>query len=132
AHYGLDHLSLAQGDLEAALRVLDQGLTLCRATDNREMGLGTAAVLGYASALAGRLAEGRALLEEALQESRRTGRLLTQSLRVAWLSAVCLLAGPVDEAGQHAQEALRLARQYAERGWEAEAPYQPRAVHAHA
>ena len=36
--------------------------------------------LGYACALAGRLAEGRALLEEALRESLRMGTLRSQSL----------------------------------------------------
>src|SRR5262249_31767478 len=128
----LGHLYLAQGDLEAAIRVLDQGLTLCRATDNREIGIITAVVLGYASALAGRLIEGRALLEEALQENRRIGRLAGRSLQVAWLSAVCRLAGHVDEAEQHARQALALARQYGERGFEAEALYQLGAAHAQA
>ena len=55
-----------------------------------------------------------------------------QSLRVAWLSAVCLLAGCVDEAGQHAQQALALSRQHGQRGFEAEALYQLGAVHAQA
>jgi tetratricopeptide (TPR) repeat protein len=93
AEFGLGHLYLAQGDLEAALRVLDQGLTLCRATDNREVGIVTAAALGYAS---------------------------------------CLLAGCVDEACQHAGQALALAKQYGERGHEAFALYQLGAVHAQA
>jgi len=132
AHFCLGRLYLVQGDLEAAIRVLDRGLTLCRATANREIGLSTAAPLGYASALAGRTAEGRALLEEALRESRRIGTLSAQSLWVAWLSAVCLLAGRVDEAGQHAHQALALSRQLRERGFEAEALYQLGAVHAQA
>jgi tetratricopeptide (TPR) repeat protein len=96
------------------------------------MPLDTAACLGYASALAGRLAEGRALLEEALRESLRIGVLYLQSLYVVWLSAVCLLAGRVDEAFQHARQALALARQYGERGFEAVALCQLGAVHAQA
>jgi tetratricopeptide (TPR) repeat protein len=55
-----------------------------------------------------------------------------QSLYIAWLSAVCLLAGHVDEAMQHARQALILARQYGERGFEAFALYQLGAVHAQA
>jgi tetratricopeptide (TPR) repeat protein len=132
ASFFLGRLYLDQGDLEAAIRVLDQGLALCRAADNWEIGRGTAASLGYAYALVGRLAEGRALLEEALRESRRSGALHGQSLYVARLSAVCLLAGCVDEAMQHARQALALAQQYGERGFEAEALCQLSAVHAQA
>jgi predicted ATPase len=128
----LGRLYLAQGDLEAAIRVLDQSLVLCRAADNWNVGRGTAAGLGYAYALVGRLAEGRALLEEVLRESRRSGALHAQSRYVTWLSAVCLLEGRVDEAMQHVRQALALARQYGERGFEAEALYQLGAVHAQA
>ncbi len=70
-----------------------------------------AAGLGYASALQGRLAEGRALLEEAISEGIRTGALLGHAYRVAWLSEVCRLAGRGEEAWQHARQALDLARQ---------------------
>jgi tetratricopeptide (TPR) repeat protein len=98
---------------------LDQSLALCRAADNRDTGRASAAGLGYASALAGCLAEGHALLEEALRESRRIGMLQGQTLYIAWLSAVCLLAGHIDEARQHAHQALALARQYGESGFEA-------------
>ena len=107
--------------------MLDRGLALCRAADNRDTGRATAAALGFASALAGRLAEGRALLE-----GRRSGGLNGQSRYVAQLSAVCLLAGRIDEACQHAGQALALARQYGERGNEALALYQLGAVHAQA
>src|SRR5262245_25829784 len=132
SHFTLGRLYLVQGDLEAAIRVLDRGLALCRAADNWDGMRGTAASLGYASALAGRLAEGRALLEEALRESRRIGALTGQALCIAWLSAVCLLEGRVDEARQHVHQALALARQYGERGYEAYALCQLGAVHAQA
>ena len=88
--------------------------------------------LGYASALQGRLAEGRALLEEAISESIRTGALQNHALRVAWLSEVCRLAGRGEEAWQHARQALDLARQHKERGNEAHALHQLGVVHAHA
>jgi tetratricopeptide (TPR) repeat protein len=55
-----------------------------------------------------------------------------QSVYVAWLSAVCLLEGHVEEAGQHARQALALARQHGSRGFEAHALRQLGAVHAHA
>ena len=91
-----------------------------------------AAGLGYASALQGRLAEGRALLEEAISEGIRTGALLSWSLWVAWLSEVCRLAGRGEEAWQHARQALDLARQQKERGDEALALHQLGVVQAHA
>jgi tetratricopeptide (TPR) repeat protein len=132
AHAWLGHLYLAQGDLEHAIRVFDQGLALCRASGHRTNLRGIAAGLGYVSALQGRLAEGRALLEEAISEGTRTGALQGQAYRVAWLSEVCRLAGRGEEAWQHARQALDLARQLKERGNEAHALHQLGVVHAHA
>src|SRR5262249_10567544 len=64
-HGCLGELYLAQGDLEHAIRVFDQGLALCRASGNRDWLRSIVADLGYTYALQGRIAEGRALLEEA-------------------------------------------------------------------
>jgi class 3 adenylate cyclase/tetratricopeptide (TPR) repeat protein len=132
AHSRLGDLYLAQGDLQHAIRVLDQGLALCRASGNRNWLSRIAAGLGSASALQGRLAEGRALLEEAISESIRMGVLYGHADRVAWLSEVCRLAGRGEEAWQHARQALDLARQQKARGGEAHALYQLGAVQAHA
>jgi tetratricopeptide (TPR) repeat protein len=88
--------------------------------------------LGYASALHGRLAEGLALLEETISVSIRTGGLQNHSMRVAWLSEVCRLAGRGEEAWQHAYQALDLALQHRERANEALALHQLGLVHAHA
>jgi class 3 adenylate cyclase/tetratricopeptide (TPR) repeat protein len=132
AHSCLGHLYLAQGDLEPAIRVLEPGLALCRTSGNRNILRTIAADLGYASALQGRPAEGRALLEEAISESIRTGALLNHSLWVTQLSEVCRLAGRGEEGWQHARQALDLARQRKERGSEALALHQLGVVHAHA
>jgi tetratricopeptide (TPR) repeat protein len=129
-HGCLGHLYLAQGDLEHAIRVLEQGLTLCRASGNRDWLQSTATGLGYAYALQGRLAEGHALLEEGMSDSIRTGAL--QAQRVVRLSEACRLAGRCDEAWQHARQALDLARQQKARGDEAHALHQLGAVHARA
>ena len=91
-----------------------------------------AAGLGYASALQGCLAEGRALLEEGISESIRTGGLQGQGYRFAWLSEVYRLAGYSEEAWQHAHQALDLARQQKARGDEAHALHQLGTVQAHA
>jgi tetratricopeptide (TPR) repeat protein len=131
-HGCLGLLSLTKGDLAHAIRVLEQGLALCRASGNRDWLRGIAAGLGYAYALQGRLAEGRALLEEASSVSIRMGALQNRSLWVAWLSEVCRLAGRGDKAWQHACQALDLARQLKERGNEAHALHQLGALHAYA
>jgi tetratricopeptide (TPR) repeat protein len=86
AHGCLGSLYLAKGDLEHAIRVLEQGLALCRAFGHQNWLRGITADLGYAYALRGRLAEGRALLEEAMSEGIRTGDMFGLAYRVAWLS----------------------------------------------
>jgi DNA-binding NtrC family response regulator/tetratricopeptide (TPR) repeat protein len=133
AHVCLGLLYLAQGDLEHAIRVLEQGLALCRASGSRGGWLRPmVAGLGYAYALQGRLAEGRALLEEAISVTIRTGSLGGQAYQAACLSEVCRLTGRGEEAWQHARQALDLARQLKERGSEALALYQLGVVQAHA
>jgi tetratricopeptide (TPR) repeat protein len=131
-HACLGDLYLVQGDLEHAIQVLEPGLALCRASGNRNVLRQIAASLGYAYAHQGHLAEGCALLEEAISESIRTGGLLELAYLVAWLSEVCRLAGHGEEARQHARQALDLARQHKERANEAYALHQLGVVQAHA
>jgi tetratricopeptide (TPR) repeat protein len=132
AHAWLGDLYFVKGDLEHAIRVLEQGVALCRASGHRNMLRPIVAGLGYASALQGRLAEGCALLEEGISESIRTGALRGLAYRLAWLSDVCRLMERGEEARQHARQALDLARQHKERADEALALYQLGVVHAHA
>jgi tetratricopeptide (TPR) repeat protein len=129
AYGGLGQVYLVQGHLEAAIRMLELGLTRARAADQRTWGR-RIAPLGYAYMLANRLAEGQALLEEACRAGRSTGELINQARNLAWLSAARLLTGRVDEASQYAHQALALARQYGTRGYEALALYQLGAVYA--
>jgi DNA-binding NtrC family response regulator/tetratricopeptide (TPR) repeat protein len=132
AHDRLGCLYLAKGDLEQAIRVLEQGLALCRASGEQDLLRGIVAGLGYTYALQGRLAEARALLEEGIRVSIRTGGLGNRSRYVAWLSEACRLAGRGEEAGQHARQALDLARHQKARGDEAFALHQLGTIHAHA
>jgi tetratricopeptide (TPR) repeat protein len=128
----LGSLYLAQGDLEAASRVFEEGLALCRATGNSAPLWAIVGGLGEAYAHTGRLVEGLALLEEARRDNLRTGRLGGSYVtHLRQLSAVYLLAGRVDEAWQHACQALDLARQLKARGEEVRALFQLGAVHAH-
>src|SRR5262249_12066616 len=126
----LSQLYLAQGDLEHAIQVCDQGLALSRASGSRLLLPTIVAGLGYAAALQGRLTEGCALLEEAVSESRRMGA--QHAVHWAWLSEGCRLAGRDAEAGQHVRQALDLARQRQARGEEALALHQLGVVQAHA
>jgi tetratricopeptide (TPR) repeat protein len=71
------------------------------------------------------------LLEEAIRVAIRTGGVLGQAFRVAWLSEVCRLAGRGEAAWQYAHQALDLARQLKECGNEALALHQLGVVHAH-
>src|SRR5262249_40652306 len=132
-HGCLGLLYLAQGDLEPAIRVLEQGLALCRASNNRS-GFSRVIVagLGAASALPGGLGEGRGVLREAISDDIHTGAMGQHALRVTWLSEVCCLAGRNEEAGQHARRALDLARQQKARGNEALALHQLGVAQAHA
>jgi tetratricopeptide (TPR) repeat protein len=127
----LGRLYLAQGDLAAAIRVLEQGLALCRATSNWDMLRPTVACLGYAHVLHGRLAEGRVLLEEGIQVGMHRGEVGNVACFVAWLSEVCRLEGHGEEAWQHARQALDLARQIKNRRDEARALHQLGALHAY-
>jgi tetratricopeptide (TPR) repeat protein len=131
ARGNLGLLYLTQGDPEHAIRVLEPGLALCRASGDRNLLPTITAGLGAASALQGRLTEGRTLLEEAISESIHTGRLRDHANLVAWLSEVCRLAGRGEEAWQHARQALDLARQHKERANEALALHQLGVVYVH-
>ena len=130
AHNHLGHLYLEQGDLEHAIRVLDQGLALGRTSGNRTDLRPIAAGLGFAYALQGRLAAGCALLEEAISEGIHTGAL-EGYVALAGLSEVCRLAGRGEEAWQHACQALDLARQQKARWGEGRALHQLGVVQAH-
>jgi tetratricopeptide (TPR) repeat protein len=132
AHGCLGLLFLTKGDMEQAIQMFDQALALCRTSGSRIWLRVIPTGLGYATALQGRLTEGRALLEEAISESLRTGGLQGNAYRVAWLSEVWRLAGRGEEAWQHASQALDLARQHKERANEALALHQLGVVQAHA
>jgi tetratricopeptide (TPR) repeat protein len=130
AHACLGELYLAQGDLEHAIRVLEPGLALCRASGDQTYLRGMTVSLSAAYALQGRLVEGHALLEEAIREGINTGARRAGS--GTWFSEVCRLVGRGEEARQHACQTLDLARQQKARGNEARALHQLGVVYARA
>jgi tetratricopeptide (TPR) repeat protein len=129
----LGRVYLAQGDFEAAICVCEEGLALCRATSQKASLGAITGGLGEAYAHRGRPNEGLALLEEACQDDVRTSAMGSQYVsHLRQLSAVLALAGRVEEAWQHACQALALARRLKARGEEAQALFQLGAVHAQA
>ena len=73
ASRSLGLVSLRRGNLSAAIPPLERAVELCRVTPSPSLFDVSAAHLGYAYALSGRLAEGLALLEEAVADPRATG-----------------------------------------------------------
>src|SRR6266446_7049346 len=77
------------------------------------------AALGLAYALDGRVAAGLALVEQGVEQAVAMGRPTNLVPAVACLSEVYLLAGRLEDARQRAAQAVELAGQYKERGWQA-------------
>jgi len=118
-YLGVGFLSLRQRNLSRAILVLERGLELCRVYNMLLWFTETAAALGCAYALSGRIAEALPLLEQAEQRGAAMGTMGGQALRVGYLSEAYLLAGRIQEATQLAGRALDLARAHKERGHEA-------------
>ncbi|MBI4610123.1 MAG: sigma 54-interacting transcriptional regulator [Candidatus Rokubacteria bacterium] len=119
AYFGVGQLHLQKGDIQDAIRELEQGLELSRTWNIQLWFLNIAAGLGSAYAQSGRAHDAVPLLEEVVGRSvtmRRTG---LHAGRVAALSEAYLLGGGLDDASQLAPRALDLSRQYKERGCEA-------------
>jgi tetratricopeptide (TPR) repeat protein len=78
-----------------------------------------ATVLGVAYALDGRIAASLPLVEHGVEQAVARGGPRNLVPAVACLSEAYLLAGRLEEACQRAVQAVDLARQYQQRGWQA-------------
>ena len=108
-------------DFETAVPPLEAGLELCRQWGLSAWFTNLASSLGYCYARLGRVAAGQDLLGQAIRQTRAIGIMVSHAAEVAWLAEACLIAGAADEAAEHAQAAVDLARHYKERGNEANA-----------
>jgi tetratricopeptide (TPR) repeat protein len=114
-------LSLRQGDVQRAIPVLERGLALCQDWHILLLLPGQATALGLAYALDGRIAAGLPLAAHGVEQAVTSGRPRNLVPVITYLSEAYLVAGRLEEAHQHAVQALDLARQYQYRGHQARA-----------
>jgi class 3 adenylate cyclase/tetratricopeptide (TPR) repeat protein len=115
AAFGTGHLHLTRGSLREAIGILERGLGICRDRDIPLLFAQVAARLGYAYALAGRVAEGLPLLEQAATSAM----ICYRPISTAWLGEAHLLAGCIEDAQVCAARALEHSCQRRQRGDEA-------------
>ncbi len=112
----LGSLYVIKGDLGRAIPLLERSLALARVW--RSMGWSTVGFLGQAYAQSERFDDAFRLLDEDRGRSRETMGEVGSS-RFRQLGEICLLAGHAAEAFEHARQALDLARDRKQRGFEA-------------
>ncbi|MEE9274399.1 MAG: tetratricopeptide repeat protein, partial [bacterium] len=117
SYFGVGFLHLRKGDFDEAVSMLERCLDLSR--EIPVFAPWSAAYLGYAYALSGRVDEGLALLERAVEEWIRLQGGIGHSLGMAWLGEACMLAGHREEALRLARRALELCRERKEVGSQA-------------
>jgi class 3 adenylate cyclase/tetratricopeptide (TPR) repeat protein len=111
-------VSLRRGEVQQAIPPLERAVELCRRTPVPILFDTAAGHLGYAYALAGRVLEGLALLEEALANPAATGTSNHPLFR-AYLGEAYLLAGRPHDARTVGERALSTSHRQEERGNEA-------------
>ncbi|HEX2437076.1 MAG TPA: sigma 54-interacting transcriptional regulator [Methylomirabilota bacterium] len=119
ARMALGHAAIVQGRADEAIRSLEPAMQTIEARGIPTWQPWVSALHGYALALGGRPADGRAVLESALERAVKLPFLFGHSQWMAWLAHAYLLEGRIDEARKTGDEALRLSRQRGTRGYEA-------------
>jgi tetratricopeptide (TPR) repeat protein len=119
ACHGVSGVYRRQGDVQRAIPLLERALGLCQDWHIALLSPWMAASLGLAYALEGRIVAGLALAEQAAEQTAARGTAWSLVRVVTWLSETYLLAGRLEDARQRATQALNLARQYQQRGWQA-------------
>jgi len=111
-------VALDRGDVERGIEVLSRAQDVAHAWDLQPWNI--LARLGYAFTRSGRPQEGRGLLEgveRSATSMSSTG--VGRAMHLAWLGEAYLCEGRLEEAREHAEESVSLARQHRERGHEA-------------
>jgi DNA-binding SARP family transcriptional activator len=114
ACHGLGFVYLHQGELAAAIAMLERGMDVARQGEYSTWWSTSAAGLGRAYTLAGRVPEGLALLEEAVARDEALRIFTRHAARVRQLGEAYLMGGRLREAKACARRALDLARTHHE------------------
>ena len=117
----LGYFYVGQGDLSAAISVLEQCRALVERWDLPRLGLFAASLLGVAHAMGGRLTESISHLEQAAAHLDPTQGGGAETRLLITLCDGFLLAGRHEEAAQLTERTLDHARLHNERGYEAQA-----------
>jgi class 3 adenylate cyclase/tetratricopeptide (TPR) repeat protein len=112
AHAAKGLVRLTVGDLIGAIEHLEEALRVCRAGDIRLLFPHTVRYLSRAYALANRLGEARALLEEAIDQAKTQSLVALHAWCAAALGLTQLLSGAPDEAKEITTGAYDLARRH--------------------
>jgi tetratricopeptide (TPR) repeat protein len=112
---------LARRDLDRAIPIFERAVVTAREWSVADWGVPAVASLGYAYALTGRLPEGLALLEQVVEQDTTTGIKAghSRTRHLFLLAGALFVAGRLDEALEHARQALDLACARGEQGFEA-------------
>jgi predicted ATPase len=116
ACHGLGLLALRQGDLPRALPRLERAMGICQDADLPGFFPMTAAALGAAYTLGGRIADAVSLLTQAMAQLSATEMVRNQAFCCLSLGEAQLLADRLEEAQALAEHSLALARAHQERG----------------
>lgn len=115
----LGYLYCVRGSHNQAIPLLERALAIWREWNFLIVSPVTAGLLGYAYALAGRLPEGLALLQDAEAKGESLELKWPRALQDIHLADANLMANRVDAAAGYAERALALARERHQRGYEA-------------
>ena len=119
AYRGLGLLSLRQGDLPNALRLLERAVGLCHDANLPSYFPRMAAALGAAYTLAGRVADAMRLLTQAIDQVAASERVADEALCRLPLVEAHLFGGLLGQAHALAEAALTHAREHQEQGHQA-------------
>jgi tetratricopeptide (TPR) repeat protein len=109
----------ARGDFNHAIPVAERSLVLSREKNLPQLFPEVADLLGYLYALSGRVAEGRALLEDSLKALESMAMFQWRSSVLVHLGEALMLDGRTDDAFAIAEHGLILTRERGHRGYEA-------------
>jgi tetratricopeptide (TPR) repeat protein len=118
---GLGNVCVAKGEFDRAIAVLERGLSREPDESSKRVWPFVGSALGAAYTHTGRLAEALPLLQESVERAAAVKLKANQSIRLARLAEAQVIAGRPESAFPLAAQALDLAQEHRERGYEAHA-----------